>query len=511
MSKMDIKHINKNEIVTLVTHQRLAISGCQVTIECTNISAIVCKDPLEILLKLAGAKSIKWHDTFGRTQEGGSLAWNLLCCLRDILSWPVIYLWLCIRIHDFKKDLPGYKAKISRLSSVLFLRTDHWFNISTGGSVGHLRGVINGFKTLDLKVHIVATDHLTGVPEDDNFHLCYPLYSLGSNIPNLPEMLYSSQLVRYISQSWSNWQPDFIYQRYSLGNYTGVILKRIYNIPYICEYNGSFIWMAKHWEKRILINHNLLNKIETLNLQAADLVIVVSQASYDELVNRGVNPEKILVNPNGIDPQQYRPDIAGTAIREKLNLGGKIVVGFIGTFGRWHGAEELAKAVKLVVAKCKNIHFLFIGEGATLSEVRSIIEDDRMSSFVTFTGLVPQAEGPSYLAACDILAAPHVPNPDGTPFFGSPTKLFEYMAMNKAIVASRLEQIAEVLQNEINALLVPPQDPRALAEAIVKLSDNPALRERLGQQGREDVVRKYTWDINVSRVIDKLKTICSKN
>jgi len=64
------------------------------------------------------------------------------------------------------------------------------------------------------------------------------------------------------------------------------------------------------------------------------------------------------------------------------------------------------------------------------------LERHGTSDLTVLTGLVPQVEGRCYIAACDILASPHIPNPDGTPFFGSPTKLFEYMAMGKAIVAS---------------------------------------------------------------------------
>ena len=70
--------------------------------------------------------------------------------------------------------------------------------------------------------------------------------------------------------------------------------------------------------------------------------------------------------------------------------------------------------------------------------MRQILSAWRRSRIAVLTGLVPQEDGPEHLAACDILASPHVPNADGTPFFGSPTKLFEYMAMGKGIVASNL-------------------------------------------------------------------------
>ena len=125
------------------------------------------------------------------------------------------------------------------------------------------------------------------------------------------------------------------------------------------------------------------------------------------------------------------------------------------------------------------------------------------------TGLIPQSEGPVHLAACDILASPHVPNPDGTPFFGSPTKLFEYMAMGKGIVASDLDQIGEVLKHDYSAWLVKPGDVESLTNGLKVLIDDKAKREKLGQAAEEEVVEKYTWRIHTQRIIDKLLTAAS--
>ncbi|MFQ5654682.1 MAG: glycosyltransferase, partial [Planctomycetota bacterium] len=112
-----------------------------------------------------------------------------------------------------------------------------------------------------------------------------------------------------------------------------------------------------------------------------------------------------------------------------------------------------------------------------------------------------------YLAACDILASPHVDNPDGTTFFGSPTKLFEYMAMGRAIVASDLAQIGEVLEHRRSAWLVPPGDPAALAEGIGALLEDPGLRRRLGREARELAVERHTWRTHTRRIIERLDGI----
>jgi glycosyltransferase involved in cell wall biosynthesis len=91
---------------------------------------------------------------------------------------------------------------------------------------------------------------------------------------------------------------------------------------------------------------------------------------------------------------------------------------------------------------------------------------------------------------------------DGSEFFGSPTKLFEYIAMGKGIIASRLGQIGEVLVDEKTALLVEPGDERELAKAILRLSSSRELRESLGAAARGAAIAEHTWKHNAQRVLD---------
>jgi glycosyltransferase involved in cell wall biosynthesis len=141
---------------------------------------------------------------------------------------------------------------------------------------------------------------------------------------------------------------------------------------------------------------------------------------------------------------------------------------------------------------------------------------------VTLAGLVPQAEGPLHLAASDILLSPHVRNADGTPFFGSPTKLFEYMAMGKAIVASDLDQIGEVLRPAVVANDLPaspPESSGALAvlcepgsedeirAGIRFLVEHPDWRARLGENARATARGRYTWRHHVEAILTRLDEV----
>jgi len=142
-----------------------------------------------------------------------------------------------------------------------------------------------------------------------------------------------------------------------------------------------------------------------------------------------------------------------------------------------------------------------------MPRVREIIEMDTVGEHVILAGTVPQKDTPEYLAACDILVSPHVPNPDDSPFFGSPTKLFEYMAMGKPIVASALGQIAEVLEDGRTAILVKPGNVCELAEAIIKLIRNHGIGETLGRNARKVACERHTWTAHVQKIIDRCKTM----
>jgi glycosyltransferase involved in cell wall biosynthesis len=97
-----------------------------------------------------------------------------------------------------------------------------------------------------------------------------------------------------------------------------------------------------------------------------------------------------------------------------------------------------------------------------------------------------------------------VPNPDGSPFFGSPTKLFEYMGLGKAIVASDLEQIGEVIEHEQTGLLHRPGDAAAAGAAILRLLDDPELRARLGDAALAEARARYSWRAHTRRILDAL-------
>jgi glycosyltransferase involved in cell wall biosynthesis len=151
---------------------------------------------------------------------------------------------------------------------------------------------------------------------------------------------------------------------------------------------------------------------------------------------------------------------------------------------------------------------LLVGSGQLFNQIRLRIANHGIQGLCTLAGRVEQEKAPTYLAACDVLVSPTLPNKDGSPFFGSPTKLFEYMAMGKGIIASDLDQLGQVLRHGVTARLTVPGDAGDLKDALATMIANPAYRERLGRAAREHAVAQYTWREHVRKIIVKLKTIC---
>jgi len=390
----------------------------------------------------------------------------------------------------------------------LYLRTDFSFGLMSGGSVGHIAGVLNNLSHFTGKPIFLTSDQIPTVRSDWESHLITPGDEFW-DFSEIPPLHFNEVFFERSKAIMSGRKPSFIYQRYSINNFSGVELAQYFQVPFVLEFNGSEIWVNRHWGNHVLKYEKLAEEIELLNLKSSDLIVVVSQPLKDQLSAIGIDPEKILVNPNGVDTDIYSPDIDGSEIREKYHLENKIVLGFIGTFGKWHGAEVLAEAFRLLLQKfpeLKNsVRLLLIGDGLTLPAVKKVLSKWKLDEYVVVTGTVPQESGPKYLAASDVLVAPHVPNADGSPFFGSPTKLFEYMAMGKGIVASDLDQIGEILKHEHSAWMVEPGNAESLMEGLKTLIDDPSLRIRLGLAARNEATSLHTWKEHTRKIIDKLR------
>ncbi|MGE3163889.1 MAG: glycosyltransferase family 4 protein [Planctomycetota bacterium] len=412
---------------------------------------------------------------------------------------------------DEPHETPGRRAErrppsLQAGARPVYLRTDPWFGVAAGGSVGHIAGVLNQLAELGPPPLFITTDDMPTIASAVRVHRVLAPARF-RDLPGLLSLAYDRAIEAEAAPLLAADPPAFVYARYALNSYAGLRLARRLGVPFVLEYNGSEVWIQRHWGSG-LPEETLARRIEHLNLSGADHVVVVSRALRDELVRAGFSEAKIIVNPNGVDVTRYHPRLDGEPVRRRLALGHRLVIGFIGTFGPWHGAEVLAEAFGRLLSAYphyrESVRLLWIGDGAGRPAAEQCLARLGVGDASVFAGRVPQAEAPAFLAATDILVSPHVPNPDGSEFFGSPTKLFEYMAMGRAIIASDLAQIGELLDHGETAWLVPPGDPEALVAGLQVLIDDPTLRARLGAAARRQAEDRHTWREHVRRILERV-------
>ncbi|MEP6637331.1 MAG: glycosyltransferase family 4 protein, partial [Acidobacteriota bacterium] len=398
---------------------------------------------------------------------------------------------------------PHSPASAARPLEIVYLRATPGPGTQVGGAASHIKGVIEGFVEQGAAVSLISNDVLAGLNESK-----IKLNTIGPEAVGSTRTVFdihnNGVLTRGAVPLIERSPPDFIYQRYARFSWAGVVASLRTERPLFLEYNGSEVWVGRHWDR--VSRLDLLARYERLNLAAAARVFVVSDVERKNLESAGLPAEKIIVNPNGVDTQVFRPNVGGNRVRAELGVGdAQTLVGFVGSFGPWHGVLILAEAIKLLFAD-SSLRFLLVGTGSLQGEMQRVLSAEDEAGRVIFAGAVAHEEVPALLDACDILVSPHVPLAGGADFFGSPTKLFEYMAMGKGIVASRLGQIGEVLSDEETALLVEPGDARELSTAINRLANSPALRERLGTAARQAAIERHTWKRNALNVVETYRS-----
>ncbi len=360
------------------------------------------------------------------------------------------------------------------------------------------KGILSGLRRCGVEVIVV-----TSCPAPDLGDIPIEVIPYSRSMMNFPEVFsiaHNQRVLRKIAPILERYKPDVIYQRHSSHNITGAMIKHRFGIQYILQFDGSEVWMKTHWSKTYL--PRMLAHAENIALRCASLVTVVSEPMRRMAVNAGASEDKIALVPNGVDTEMFRRMVEPLPIRQQRQWEDAIIVGFVGTFDHWHGAEVLAQAMVLAIDRVPTLRALFVGDGTTMPKVIEIVQSAGLTNRVAFLGRLPHDMVPRCLAACDILAVPTVPNPDGTEFFGSPTKLFEYMAMGKAIVATPLGQVRDIVHDGKTGLWCQPGDPYSLADRIVELASNEELRRRLSQEARRDAVAHHSWSARAAVLLE---------
>jgi glycosyltransferase involved in cell wall biosynthesis len=262
------------------------------------------------------------------------------------------------------------------------------------------------------------------------------------------------------------------------------LLARVKKARFIIEVRD--LWPAIFVELGILRNATLIRILEAAELvayRAADAVVVVSQGFREDLIRRGIEPDKVHVIRNGADIERFAPWSGDTtAARERLGAAdGDVLAMYIGAHGISHGLGAVADAAGKLADE--HVHIAFVGDGAAKGDLLRRVRELGLTN-VTLLPSVPRDQVPQLLAAADICLAALRDVPLFNTFI--PSKIFEYLASGKAVVGSVRGEPAELLR-EAGAAVVAPEDAGALAEAVRQLAADPERRRTMGEQGRRFV------------------------
>ncbi len=333
-----------------------------------------------------------------------------------------------------------------------------------------------------------------------SFYL-YLFYNVFRNSLNYIEdyFLYPKVFSKKVEEYIKNFSPDFVYERYSLGHFYVLDICKRYNIPHVLEVNALLAKEA-FLQKKLPFLLTYLAKMQERNFfRKAELIFVVSKCLKDE-----IDPysSKIIVNPNGVDIDHFNPQKIGDYIKKQFNITSP-VVGWVGTFKPMRGLIEFLEIAKEVLKFRTDITFLLVGDGPLKPYVVQFIKENSLYKNFILPGRISRSELPYYIAVMDIALAPY-PS-EGAKYF-SPLKVLEYMAMQKAVIATSEGQCIDLLSDGAGILL-PISNFQIWAKKIIELLNNKKLYHSLGKGAREKVEKYYTWENNALTIIKNVEKL----
>jgi glycosyltransferase involved in cell wall biosynthesis len=226
----------------------------------------------------------------------------------------------------------------------------------------------------------------------------------------------------------------------------------------------------------------------------SDRIISSGEAIREVLIKGGVQAGKIVAIPAGVDVTRFHPGISGEAIRRELNFHGP-VVGTVARFASSKGYGVLLQAILEILRQEPAAEFVWVGDGVGRETVSQEVAQAGLASKIRMTGF--RDDVPALLAAMDVFVLPSIKSD------GVPQVVIQALAMGRPVVASAVGGIPEVIQHEHTGVLVPPNDPAALAAAVVQVLRHGAQAAAWAETGRQLVETHYTLE----RMIDRTAAV----
>lgn len=366
---------------------------------------------------------------------------------------------------------------------------------SKDGQYVHIEEMINALRALGHEVIIVAPPSAdTEAFGADAGMVAVLKRHLPKWFYELMELGYSLVAYRRLAAAVRKYKPDCLYERYNLFLPAGIWLARRFRLPMLLEINAPILEERSRYDGLSL--KRLARWSQAYCWRNADVVLPVTQVLGDIVASYGVDPNKIVVIPNGINGDRFQANPDVDAAKRALGLEGSLVLGFTGFVRDWHGLDKVIDMIAQDPPTSRR-HLLVVGDGPARPDLEQQAQRLGIENRVTFTGIIGRDDVARYVAAFDVALQPAVVA------YASPLKLFEYLALGKAIVAPDQPNIKEILTDEHNAVLFDPKQSGGLAQATGRLCADATLRTKVAANARRAIgEQKLTWKANAQRVVD---------
>lgn len=380
----------------------------------------------------------------------------------------------------------------------------HHRTASKDGQAVHIEELIHALREQGHELRVVAPQAPAGPQMGGEVGWVRRLRNaLPKAVYELLELGYSIVAYLRLARAAREFRPDVIYERYNLFLLAGVMLKKRRRIPLLLEVNAPIAQERARFGGGLGLPW-LARWAEGVAWRGADCVLPVTRVLAGHVQQRAVPPERIVVVPNGINSAHFATAPDPQTAKAKLGWSGELVFGFTGFVRDWHGVDRVLHWLANPATPPHGV-LLVVGDGPERGNLERLAHELGIEARVRFTGVVPRDDVPALVAAFDVALQPAVVA------YASPLKLFEYLALGKAIVAPRQPNIEEVLRDGDNAVLFDPADHAAFASALTLVSGDAALRRRLAARAHATIgAMDLTWEGNARRVATLAGSLCKQ-
>jgi len=367
----------------------------------------------------------------------------------------------------------------------------------------HIRGVVHALRDLGHEVTVLSFPGAD--PENEPTHAAQAPTRRGwlaAAVARLPgvafefmEMAYNLVTLVRMGRAMRRLRPQLIYERYSLFLCATVWMARRRGIPIVLEINDS----ALVERVRPLRMKRLARRVEGWCLrQCTGLVFISSYFKREAEAAYGTIAPSVI-SPNAADLARFDPSrFDASRLRAERGLSDRVVCGHIGAFVHWHGINGFIDNISQRLHEAPELVLVLVGDGVTLPEVRAMVAERGLADRVLLPGRVAHDDIPSWIACMDYAVLPDSNE------YGSPMKLFEFMAMGVAMVAPDYAPVAEVVADGRTGWLFPRRQTDACVQRVLDLATQPQERARVGAAARDYIVRERQWRNNAEQLLSLL-------